>query len=206
MVTGEIMENDGIHIAPQKNVALQISRLLHNNTSSFPNGGVQSIGALPGDPRSTLWKTPLIFPALIGFEVKLEYLQTQVFGSHTTITTVLQAFSSGLAIKDPHQSMHNTLEAARRSWTKGVRWPKEARFTWSGLSRSKQFIEVFGYCVLGAHVNVRSRRTRDAQAEFLTLMEDAIRELDLPQIKSADAWLVLSKMVRDISSTVGNNN
>ena len=54
MVTGEIMENDGIHIAPQKNVALQISRLLHNNTSSFPNGGVQSIGALPGDPRSTL--------------------------------------------------------------------------------------------------------------------------------------------------------
>ena len=102
--------------------------------------------------------------------------------------------------------MHNTLEAARRSWTKGVRWPKEARITWSGLSRIKQFIEVFGYCVLGAHVNVRSRRTRDAQAEFLTLMEDAIRKLDLPQIKSADAWLVLSKMVRDISSTVGNNN
>ena len=88
MVTGEIMDNDGIHIAPQKKVALQIPRLLHNNTSSFPNGVVQSIGALPGDPRSTLLKTPLIFPALIGFEVNLEYLQTRVFGSHTTITTV----------------------------------------------------------------------------------------------------------------------
>ena len=88
MVTGEIMDNDGIHIAAQKKVPLQIPRLLHNNTSSFPNGVVQSIGALPGDPRSTLLKTPLIFPALIDFEVNLEYLQTRVFGSHTTITTV----------------------------------------------------------------------------------------------------------------------
>ncbi|KAK2547880.1 hypothetical protein P5673_032060 [Acropora cervicornis] len=102
--------------------------------------------------------------------------------------------------------MHNTLEPARRSPTKGVRRTKEARFTWSGLSRIKQSIEVFGYCVLGAQVNVRSRRTRDAQAEFLTLMEDAIRKLDLPQIKSADAWLMLLNMVKDISSTVGNNN
>ena len=48
MVTGEIMNNDGIHIALQKKVALQIPRLLHNNRSSFPNGGIQSIGALPG--------------------------------------------------------------------------------------------------------------------------------------------------------------
>ena len=40
--------------------------------------------------------------------------------------------------------MHNTLEAARRSSTKGVRRTKEARFTWSGLSRIKQSIEVFG--------------------------------------------------------------
>ena len=50
MVTGEITNNDGIHIARQKKVALQILRLLHNDTSSFPNGGIQSIGALPGDP------------------------------------------------------------------------------------------------------------------------------------------------------------
>lgn len=57
MVTGGIMDNDGIHIAPQKKVALQIPRLCHNNTSSFPNGGVQSIGALPGNPRSTLLNT-----------------------------------------------------------------------------------------------------------------------------------------------------
>ena len=102
--------------------------------------------------------------------------------------------------------MHNTLEAARRSSTKGVRRTKEARFIWSGLSRIKQSIEVFGYCVLGAQVNVHSRRTRDAQAEFLTLVEDAIKKLDLPQIKGADALLMLLNMVRDISSTMGNNN
>ena len=88
MVTGEIMNNDGIRIAHQKKVALETPRLLHNNTSSFPNGGIQSISALPGDPRSTLFKTLLIFPPLIDFEVNLEYLQTRVFGSHTAITTV----------------------------------------------------------------------------------------------------------------------
>ena len=59
MVTDEIMNNDidGIHIALQKKVALQIPRLLHNNRFSFPNGGIQSIGALPGDPPSTLFKS-----------------------------------------------------------------------------------------------------------------------------------------------------
>ena len=94
MVTGEIMDNDGIRIAPQKKVTLiQIPRLLLNNTSSFPNGSIQSIGALPGDPRSTLFKTLLIFPPLIGFEVKLEYLQTRVFAvsyTHLTLPTKLE--------------------------------------------------------------------------------------------------------------------
>ena len=62
MVTGEIMNNDGIPIARQKKVALQIPRLLHNNTSSFPNGGIQSIGALPGDPGELTkkWRVPSI--------------------------------------------------------------------------------------------------------------------------------------------------
>ena len=62
MVTGEIMNNGGIHIARQKKVALQIPRLLHNNTSPFPNGGIQSIGALPDDPGEPTkkWRVPSI--------------------------------------------------------------------------------------------------------------------------------------------------
>ena len=57
----------------------------------------------------------------------------------------------------------------------------------AGLSRIKQSIEAFVYCILGAQVNVRSSilevggRAKEAQTEFLTLlMEDAIRQPDLP--------------------------
>ena len=54
-----------------------------------------------------------------------------------------------------------------------------------GLSRINQSIEAFVYCILGAQVNIRSSilgdggRAKEAQTEFLTLMEDAIRQPDL---------------------------
>ena len=57
--------------------------------------------------------------------------------------------------------------------------------TQAGLSRINQSIEAFVYCILGAQVNVRSSilgeggRAKEAQTEFLTLMEDAIRQTDL---------------------------
>ena len=53
--------------------------------------------------------------------------------------------------------------------------------TQAGLSRINQSIEAFVYCVFGAQVNVRSSifgdggRAKEAQNEFLVLMEDAIR-------------------------------
>jgi len=53
--------------------------------------------------------------------------------------------------------------------------------TQAGLARIYQSIEAFVYCVLGAQVNIRSSilgsggRTKEAQSEFLVLMEDAIR-------------------------------
>ena len=59
--------------------------------------------------------------------------------------------------------------------------------TQTGLSRINQSIEAFVYCVLGAQVNVRSSilgvgdRAKEAQSEFLVLMEDAIRQPDLSQ-------------------------
>ena len=66
--------------------------------------------------------------------------------------------------------------------------PKTAvGLTQAGLSRIKQSMEVFVYCILGAQVNVRSSilgeggRSKKAQTEFLTLMEDDIRQPDLPQ-------------------------
>ena len=57
--------------------------------------------------------------------------------------------------------------------------------TQAGLSRLYQSIEAFVYCVLGAQVNVRSSilgdggRAKEAQSEFLVLVEDAIRTPDI---------------------------
>ena len=62
---------------------------------------------------------------------------------------------------------------------------KASGLTQAGLSRINQSIEAFVYCILGAQVNVRSSilgkggRAKEAQIEFLTLMEDAIRQPDI---------------------------
>ena len=57
--------------------------------------------------------------------------------------------------------------------------------TQAGLSRINQSIKAFVYCVLGSQVNVQSSilgsggRAKEAQSEFLVLVEDAIRQPDL---------------------------
>ena len=109
--------------------------------------------------------------------------------------------------------------------------PKTAAgLTQAGLSRIKQSIEVFVYCILGAQVNVRSSilgeggRSKKAQTEFLTLMEDDIRQPDLPQSVQRyqlavdeekvrlnlavcpGAWLMPARMIINTESTVGYNN
>ena len=66
--------------------------------------------------------------------------------------------------------------------------------TQAGLSRINQSIEAFVYCVLGAQVNVRSSilgsggRAKEAQSEFLVLVEDAIRQPDLAKACSVISW------------------
>ena len=62
---------------------------------------------------------------------------------------------------------------------------KSSGLTQAGHARINQSIEAFVYCILGAQVNVRSSiigaggRAKEAQTEFLTLMEEAIRQPDL---------------------------
>ena len=109
--------------------------------------------------------------------------------------------------------------------------PKTAAgLTQAGLSRINQSTEAFVYCILGAQVNVRSSilgeggRAKEAQTEFLTLMEDAIRQTDLA--KSAQryqlavdeakvrlnlavcpgAWLMPARMIINTERIVGYNN
>ena len=109
--------------------------------------------------------------------------------------------------------------------------PKQAAgLTPAGLSRINQSIEAFVYCILGAQVNVRSSilgvggRAKEAQTEFLTLIEDAIRQPDLAKsvqryqlaVNEAKvrlnlavcpgAWLMPARMIINTESTVGYNN
>ena len=98
------------------------------------------------------------------------------------------------------------------------------------MSRLNQSIEAYVYCILGAQVNVRSSilgsggRAKEAQSEFLVLIEDAIRQPDLAQsvqryqivvdqakvrlnlAVAPGAWLTPSRMVINTESTVGYNN
>ena len=107
---------------------------------------------------------------------------------------------------------------------------KASGLTQAGLARVNQSIEAFVYCILGAQVNVRSSilgeggRAKEAQTEFLTLMEDAIRQPDLAEsvqryqfaVDQAKvrlnlavcpgAWLMPSRMIINTESTVGYNN
>jgi len=99
-----------------------------------------------------------------------------------------------------------------------------------GLARINESIEAFVCCILGAQVNVRSSiigeggRAKEAQTEFLTLMEGAISQPDLAKsvqryqlaVDQAKvrinlavapmAWLMLENMIINTASVVGYNN
>jgi len=102
--------------------------------------------------------------------------------------------------------------------------------TQAGLARINQSIEAFVYCILGAQVNVRSSiigeggRPKEAQTEFLTLMEGTICQPDLAksvqryqfEVNQAKvrlnlavapmAWLMPANMIINTASVVGYNN
>ena len=112
----------------------------------------------------------------------------------------------------------------------GSRQKTSAGLTQAGLSRINQSIEAFIYCILGAQVNVRSSilgeggRAKEAQTEFWTLMEDAIRQTDLSKsvqryqlaVDQAKvrlnlavcpgAWLMPARMIINTESIGGYNN
>ena len=107
---------------------------------------------------------------------------------------------------------------------------KSAGLTKAGLARINESIEAFVYCILGAQVNVRSSiigdggRAKEAQTEFLTLMESAITQPDLAksvqryQLAVDEAkvrlnlavapmsWLMPANMIINTTSVVGYNN
>ena len=108
--------------------------------------------------------------------------------------------------------------------------PVSHGLTSAGLSRINQSIESFCYAILGSQVDVRSSISGsqgsaiETQRQFLSLVEDAIRNPDISKsvqrfqlaIESAKVrldlaispglWLLPSKMVVNTESVVGYNN
>ena len=108
--------------------------------------------------------------------------------------------------------------------------PVSHGLTSAGLSRINQSIELFCYAILGSQVDVRSSiagsqgSSIETQRQFLSMVEDAIRNPDLGKsvqrfqlaIESAKVrldlaispgtWLLPSKMVVNTESVVGYNN
>ena len=108
--------------------------------------------------------------------------------------------------------------------------PVSHRLTSAGLSRINQSIESFCYAILGSKVDVRSSISGsqgsaiETQRQFLSMVEDAIRNPDISKsvqrfqlaIQSAKVrldlaispglWLLPSKMVVNTESVVGYNN
>ena len=108
--------------------------------------------------------------------------------------------------------------------------PVSHGLTSSGLSRINQSIESFCYAILGSQVDVRSSiagsqgSAIETQRQFLSMVEDAIRNPDISKsvqrfqlaIESAKVrldlaispglWLLPSKMVVNTESVVGYNN
>ena len=102
--------------------------------------------------------------------------------------------------------------------------------TQAGLSRINQSIKAFVYCVLGAQVNVHSSilgdggRAKEAQTEFLVLLEEAIRQpnfsksvqryqlaVDEAKVRlnlavAPGTWLMPARMVLNTGSVAGYNN
>jgi len=102
--------------------------------------------------------------------------------------------------------------------------------TQAGLVQIKQSIKAFVYCILGTQVNVCSSilgsggQAREAQSEFLVLMESAITQPDLAasmqryqlavdQAKvrlnlavAPMAWFMPAQMMINTTSTIGYNN
>ena len=108
--------------------------------------------------------------------------------------------------------------------------PVSHGLTSAGLSRINQSIESFCYAILGSQVDVRSSiagsqgSAIETQRQFLSMIEDAIRNPDIGKsvqrfqlaIESAKVrldlaispglWLLPSKMVVNTESVVGYNN
>ena len=219
----------------------------------FELGGVQNSLPLPGDTAFSQTENKYDIPSFericaeFGISPNADFRFTK--GDNHGLGSVFEYFTNSGYTKTPYKypSKETKFEDEGGRASDGNLVPyienTEARnqyeyflcpvshgLTSAGLSRINQSIESFCYAILGSQVNVRSSiagsqgSSIETQREFLSLVEDAIRNPDLGKsvqrfqlaIESAKVrldlaispgtWLLPSKMVVNTESVVGYNN
>ena len=219
----------------------------------FELGGVQNSLPLPGDPAFNQTENKYDIPSFericaeFGISPNADFRFTR--GDNHGLGSVFEYFTNSGYFKTPYKYPSKTAkfedEGGRASDGNLVPYIEntEARnqyeyflcpvshgLTSAGLSRINQSIESFCYAILGSQVDVRSSiagyqgSSIETQRQFLSMVEDAIRNPDLGKsvqrfqlaIESAKVrldlaispgtWLLPSKMVVNTESVVGYNN
>ena len=248
-ISREIFDS-GFSLTPQIRAFYQFHVYFTIRRVLYQLGGIQNMSALPGDPTFNQFNNHYDAPsykrlcAEFGIDPSSNFRFTHgkngglghvyVYAQGATKTEYAypgwNKFSDegGKAINGNliYYIEPDKIAATQYDWFA----PKTAGLTQPGLSRINQSIEAFVYCILGAQVNVRSSilgtggRAKEAQTEFLTLMEDAIRQPDLAKsvqryqlaVDQAKvrlnlavcpgAWLMPARMIINTESIVGYKN
>ena len=219
----------------------------------FQMGGIQSISALPGDPTFDQFNNKYDVASYkricneFGVDPSSDFRFTR--GANHGLGSVY-IWITGVGPEKTYTSYpgHDKFSDEGGTGSKGTLiqyiepddssysqadWfcPNVAEgLTQVGLARINQSIEAFVYCVLGSQVNVRSSilgsggRAKEAQSEFLVLVEDSIRQPDLAKsvqryqlaVDEAKvrlnfavcpgAWLMPARMVINMGTVIGYNN
>ena len=200
-ISREIFDR-GLSLTPQIRAFYQFHVYFTARRVLYQLGSIQSMSALPGDPTFNPLSNHYDVAsykricAEFGIDPSSDFRFT--FGKNHGLGRVngemqldfkypgwmKSSDEGGKAIKGDLISYIRPDPVAAYDW---FALKTAAGLTQAGLSRINQAIEAFVYCILGAQVNVRSSilgeggRAKEAQTEFLTLMEDAIRQTDLAQ-------------------------
>ena len=213
----------------------------------FELGGVQNSLPLPGDSAFNQTENKYDIPSFqricaeFGISPNADFRFTK--GDNHGLGSVFEYFTNSGYFKTPFKYPSKTAKFEDEGNLVPYIENTEARYqyeyficpishglTSAGLSRIYQSIESFCYSILGAQVNVRSSiagsqgSSIEAKRQFLSMVEDAIRNPDLGKsvqrfqlaIESAKVrldlaispgtWLFPSKMVVNTESVVSYNN
>ena len=207
-ISREIFDS-GLNLSPQVRAFYRFHLYFTVRRISFQMGSIQNISALPGDPTFNVSGNHYNLAsykricAEFGIDPTSDfrltsrekhglgdiYIGVSGHGAMKTGAAYPGGFykfaDEGGKAKDGNLLAFIELDSVAFSQYDWFVPNKSSGLTQAGLARINQSIEAFVYCILGVQVNVWSSiiggggRAKEAQTEFLTLMEDAIRQPDL---------------------------